>query len=351
MFGYTSDELLALGRTGLEDITDPRLSYLLAERAIKGKAKGEVTFIHKDGTHFPAEISTSLFKNSEGHNRASMIIHDISERKHAERELIEAKENAEESDRLKSAFLSNMSHEIRTPMNGILGFTELLKEPMLSGDEQKEYIDIIEKSGARMLNIIDDILSISKIESGETEIYFSETNINELIENLISFFKPEAEQKNMKIKFLQYLPVDEANIKTDKGKVTSILTNLIKNAIKFTSTGSIEVGYEKKKNYLEFFVKDTGQGVPGELKEIIFERFRQGSESLIRNYEGAGLGLSISKGYADILGGKIWVENNPTRSLTGKLISGKGSIFYFTIPYLPAEQMNNIMTNNFQTSQ
>ena len=336
MFGYTSDELIALGRTGLEDITDPRLSYLLAERTLKGKAKGEATFIHKDGTHFPAEISTSLFKNSEGLNRASMIIHDISERKQAERDIIKAKEKAEESDRLKSAFLSNMSHEIRTPMNGILGFTGLLKEPMLTGEEQKEYIDIIEKSGLRMLNIIDDILSISKIESGETETYYSVTNLNELIENLISFFRPEAEQKHMKIKFLQYLPEDEANINTDKGKVTSILTNLIKNAIKFTATGSIEVGYIKKNDNLEFFVKDTGPGISEKQKEIIFERFRQGSESLIRNYEGAGLGLSISKGYVEILGGKIWVESNLIKPLTGNHSAEKGSIFYFTIPYSPA---------------
>jgi CheY-like chemotaxis protein len=225
-----------------------------------------------------------------------------------------------------------MGHEIRTPMNGILGFSELLKEPMLSGEQQKEYIEIIEKSGARMLNIINDIISISKIESGESTLSVSLTNINELIENLVSFFSPEAEQKKIKIRFLHYLPVHEAVIRTDKEKVTSILTNLIKNAIKFTETGSIEVGYIKKEDYLEFFVKDTGTGVPEDLKENIFERFRQGSESLIRNYEGAGLGLSISKGYVDVLGGKIWVESNPKEPLTGKLNSENGSTFYFTLP-------------------
>jgi PAS domain S-box-containing protein len=351
MFGYSSDELIEVGKTGIEDISDPRLSYLLAERALKGKAKGEATFIRKDGTNFPAEISTSLFKNNEGLNSASMIIHDISERKNTERELIESKENAEESDRLKSAFLANMSHEIRTPMNGILGFTELLKEPQLTGEEQKEYIDIIEKSGARLLNIINDIISISKIESGETEISYSQININELIENLIAFFSSEAGQKNIKILFLRYFPVYKAIINTDKEKVTSILTNLIKNAIKFTTTGIIEVGYVRKNNYLEFFVKDTGLGVPEELKEIIFERFRQGSESLIRNYEGAGLGLSISKGYVDILGGKIWVESNPKRPFTGKLNSEKGSTFYFTIPYNHSEPENNPAKNSFKVIQ
>jgi PAS domain S-box-containing protein len=258
---------------------------------------------------------------------------DITKRKETENALIKAKEKAEESDRLKTAFLANMSHEIRTPMNGIIGFTELLKEPMLTGEEQKTYIDIIEKSGERLLNIINDIISISKIESGETGISVSPTNINEVIENLISFFSSEAEQKNIKIQFLHFLSGSEAIINTDKEKVTSILTNLIKNAIKFTATGSIEIGYVKKKNYLEFFVKDTGTGVPEEQKEIIFERFRQGSESLIRNYEGAGLGLSISKGYVDFLGGKIWVENNKENPLTGKLNSENGSTFYFTIPY------------------
>jgi len=276
---------------------------------------------------------------------------DITERKVAEEELIKAKEKAEESDRLKSAFLSNMSHEIRTPMNGILGFTELLKEPLLTGEQQKEYIGIIEKSGTRMLNIINDIISISKIESGEIKISASITKINELVENLISFFSHEAEQKNIKIEFLRYLPADEAYIKTDKEKVTSILTNLIKNAIKFTETGSIEVGYIQKGDYLQFFVKDSGTGVPDELKEIIFERFRQGSDSLIRNYEGAGLGLSISKGYVDVLGGKIWVESNPKGPLTGKLNREKGSTFYFTIPYYPEELENNTMENSFQANQ
>jgi PAS domain S-box-containing protein len=333
MFGYSSYEFIELGRSGIEDISDSRLSILVEERALRGKAKGEVTFIRKDGTHFPAEVSTSLFKSYEGFDRASMIIHDITERKRVEKELILAKENAEKSDHLKSSFLSNMSHEIRTPMNGILGFTELLKEPMLTGEEQKEYIDIIEKSGERMLNLIDDIISISKVESGQMEITVSRTNINELIEDNYSFFRPEVEQKRITMLFVNHLPFQEAIIETDRQKVSSILANLIKNAIKFTEKGSIKIGYVKKGDFLEFFVKDTGIGVQPEQKEMIFERFRQGSESLIRNYEGAGLGLSISKAYVEMLGGKIWVENNPEILVSEALTSKKGSIFYFTIPY------------------
>jgi PAS domain S-box-containing protein len=333
MFGYSSDELIELGRSGLEDNNDPRLSVLIAERALKGKVKGEVTFIHKDGSHFPAEISTSLFKNIEGLDRAIIIIHDIRERKRFEKELIEAKENAEKSDHLKSAFLANMSHEIRTPMNGILGFTELLKEPMLTGEEQKEYIDIIEKSGARMLNLINDIISISKVESGEMEISESLTNINEVIENVCTFFRPEVEEKKLKLTFITCLPGQETFIRTDKEKVAAILTNLIKNAIKFTKTGSIDVGLVTNNGYIEFFVRDTGIGVPPEQRKIIFERFRQGSESLIRNYEGAGLGLSISKAYVEMLGGKIRVEANQEDGLSNKPAERIGSVFSFTIPY------------------
>lgn len=265
-------------------------------------------------------------------------IQDITERKRIEEELIIAKEKAEESDRLKSAFLSNMSHEIRTPMNGILGFAELLKEPSLTGEEQQEYIGIIERSGTRMLNIINDIIDISKIESGSMKILISETNINQQIEYIYTFFKPEIDAKNIQLSFKNTLPSEEALVKTDREKIYAILTNLVKNAIKFTHNGSIEFGYNLKpakpratgmSGYLfepfelEFFVKDTGTGIRQEQLEIVFERFRQGSESLTRNYEGAGLGLSISKAFVEMLGGKIWVESE----------IGKGSIFYFTIPY------------------
>lgn len=249
-------------------------------------------------------------------------ITDITSFKNFESELVQAKEKAEESDRLKSSFLSNMSHEIRTPMNGILGFTELLKEPKLSGEEQQEYISIIEKSGARMLNIINDIISISKIESGEYELFIKDTNVNEMDEFLLAFFKPEVVQKGLQISLVKPLPNEEFIIRTDKEKLYAILTNLIKNAVKFTMKGSIEFGHKKKGNTLEYFVKDTGVGINKEKKSMIFERFRQGSEMHSRNYEGAGLGLSISKAYVEMLGGNIWVETE----------EGKGSTFYFTIP-------------------
>jgi len=256
-------------------------------------------------------------------NHMTVFFNDITERKRAEKELIEAKEKAEESDRLKSAFLSNMSHEIRTPMNGILGFTGLLKEPKLSGEEQQQYISIIEESGARMLNIINDIVSISKIESGQMDITLSDTNLNEQLQYIHTFFKPEAELKGLKFIIRNTQLLNEEIIITDREKVYSILANLIKNSIKFTKSGYIEFGYEKKENFVEFFVKDSGLGISENEKEYIFDRFRQVSESIDRKYEGAGLGLSIAKAYVEMLGGKIWVESEP----------GAGSTFYFTIPF------------------
>jgi PAS domain S-box-containing protein len=258
---------------------------------------------------------------------------DITERKLVEKELIKAKEKAEESDRLKSAFLANMSHEIRTPMNGILGFTELLKEPHLTGDEQKKYISIIEKSGARMLNIINDIISISKVESGQVDVYLSTINLNEQMVDLFNFFKEETDQKKLLLSCYNALSSKESVIKTDVEKVAAILTNLVKNAIKFTKVGSIEFGYEKKGDYLEFYVKDTGVGVPIGQRALIFERFRQGSELLTRNYEGAGLGLAISKAYVKMLGGEIRLESNQENLMLEGLNGKAGSTFYFTIPY------------------
>ncbi|MEI7828443.1 MAG: ATP-binding protein [Prolixibacteraceae bacterium] len=253
---------------------------------------------------------------------------NMAERKRIEEELRKAKEQAEESDRLKSAFLANMSHEIRTPMNGILGFAELLKLPDLNGDEQKQYISIIEKSGARMLNIINDIIDISKIESGLMKINLKKSNINDQIDYIYTFFKPEVEKKGMHLSIQKKLPSKIAIIITDREKLFAILTNLVKNAIKYSEQGSIEFGYElietdNRASKLKFFVKDTGIGIPLARQKAIFERFVQADIADLKSRQGAGLGLSISKAFVEMLGGEIWVESLP----------GKGSIFYFTLPY------------------
>lgn len=239
------------------------------------------------------------------------------------RKLQEAKEKAEENERLKSAFLANMSHEIRTPMNGILGFADLLKEPNLTGDEQMEFLNIIEKSGRRMLNIINDIISISKIEAGLMTVNIQPSNINEQMEYIYTFFKYEVEYKGLLFSYKTELPEDEAIIYIDKEKFYAILTNLVKNAIKFTDQGFIEFGYSVKDTMLEFFVKDSGIGIPKDKQHDIFERFIQADRTDQNINQGAGLGLSISKAYLEMMGGNIWIESDVS----------KGSCFYFTIPY------------------
>jgi PAS domain S-box-containing protein len=254
-----------------------------------------------------------------------LIAHELSiiiERNMMIADLVAAKDKAEESDRLKSAFLANMSHEIRTPMNGILGFAELLKQPKLSGEEQQMFIDIIEKSSERMLNIINDLINISKIESRQMHVFFSETNINEQLDYLYNFFKLEAKQKKLKLIVNHPLPKIESEISTDKEKLIAILTNLIRNSLKFTKSGSIEFGYNVNNNNFVFYVRDTGIGVPENKHKTIFERFMQANSGMSSIYEGAGLGLAISKAYVEMLGGEIWVESKP----------GKGTCFYFTLP-------------------
>jgi PAS domain S-box-containing protein len=279
-----------------------------------------------------------VFDSSGNVKSIAVLNYDITERKLAELELIKAKEQAEESDRLKSTFLTNMSHEIRTPMNGILGFAELLKEPKLSSDDQQDYIQTIEICGARMLNTINNIIDISKIESGLTKVNIKESDINEKMEFTYKFFKPEAEIKGLQLSFMSSLPSTEAFINTDNEKVYGILTNLIKNAIKFTYDGLVEFGYKKRGEYLEFYVKDTGVGIPENQKELIFKRFRQGNDSYNRGYEGSGLGLSIAKSYVEMLGGQIWVES----------MEGVGSTFYFTIPYnTVSEEETEIINEGF----
>ncbi len=238
---------------------------------------------------------------------------------------LEAKLKAEENDKLKTAFLANMSHEIRTPMSGIMGFANLLKQPGLTGEQQEKYIDLINRSGNRMLSLISDIIDISRIESGNVKLVVSPGNLNELLDECFNFFMPEAEAKNVDLKLTKALTDKYAIIKTDHEKLEGVVMNLIKNAIKYTDAGIIEFGYHLTEDEAEliFFVKDTGIGIPENRKAAIFERFVQADIEDKMAREGAGLGLSIAKGFVKILEGKIWVESK----------EGEGSIFYFTIPY------------------
>lgn len=301
-----------------------------------------LTLKRNANSNIPVIIKTSKFVESD-HNesRTVFILSDLTEiikyqkeleNKNTEvvrinRNLKEALKKAEESDRLKSAFLANMSHEIRTPMNGILGFSSLLKEANLSKDEYQNYIDIIEKSGKRMLNIINDIVSISKIESGIMGVNFEKININSQLNYLYNFFKLEADTKGLELILGNTLLEKEANIITDGNKVYAVLLNLIKNAIKYTDKGIIRFGCDfieiQNTTYLHFSVKDTGIGIKKEQQEKIFERFIQEDIEDVHVREGAGLGLTISKAYAEMLDGNLWVESK----------KGKGSEFHFTIPY------------------
>jgi len=236
-------------------------------------------------------------------------------------------EKATESDRLKSSFLSNMSHEIRTPMNGILGFTGLLKKPQLTGGQMKKYIGIIELSGKRMLSTINDIIDISKIEAGHVDVHLSIVSVVKVLKEQFDFFKNESQQKGIELLYVSPLAESKANIQCDKYKLEGILINLIKNAIKYTEQGTITFGYSLQTNgnnqFLEFYVKDTGIGIPSDRIHAIFKYFEQADIEDTRALAGSGLGLAISKAYVKMLGGKIWVISK----------ENEGSTFYFTIPY------------------
>ncbi len=325
MLGYTIDEL-----------TNVSFSQIFTKQAIrdiyKRKSKRETnklmfsqhktTMIKKNGNIIDVDIKYEII-DYKGKSATFAIIRDITENKRAEEKIKAALKKATESDRLKSAFLANMSHEIRTPMNGILGFTGLLKKPQLSGEEQAKYISIIEKSGNRLLNTINDLMDISKIEADQMEVQISKVNINNKMEDLYDFFKPQFDKKGIRLSFTNALSKEKANINTDREKLYAVLTNLIKNAFKYTHKGRVEFGYDIKDNDLEFYVKDTGIGISADRQNAIFDRFIQADIEDKNVYEGSGLGLSISKAYVEMLGGKIRVESK----------EGLGSQFYFTIPY------------------
>ena len=237
-------------------------------------------------------------------------------------ELIVAKEIAEESDNLKTAFLQNISHKIRTPLNGIIGFSELLNREDLKSEEIKEFTGLIAQSGKRLVEIVNNVLDISKIQNGQYKVEQKPVLINSIFSDLLNFFLPVTKAKNIILNF-HYLDDENAMIFSDQAKLTQILTNLISNAVKFTKSGNIDCGFEIKDDFVQLYVKDTGVGIPHELYDKIFNQFVQSELSLTSDIDGAGLGLSIAKGLVELLGGKIWVES----------VVDKGSTFYFTLPY------------------
>jgi hypothetical protein len=256
------------------------------------------------------------------------IFQDITERKESEQELIRAKVKAEESDKLKTAFLHNISHEIRTPMNAIVGFSALLSEPEIDKQSRESYIEVIMQSSNHLLSIISDIVDISNIEANLIKTVKHEININTLVRSLVNQFTPEAHKKGIDIVYENGLSDVDAAILTDNIKLNQILANLLSNALKFTERGQVKVSYRLHEDFLEFNVSDTGIGISPEHYEKIFERFYQVQNTVSRLYEGTGLGLSISKAYVEHLGGKIWLTSE----------RGKGTTFFLNIPYERAEK-------------
>jgi PAS domain S-box-containing protein len=343
--GYELAELIGKNPRIFSAGEKPKEEYkVLWQNITSGKEwQGEFHNKKKNGELFWELASISPILNKEREVTHYLAVkEDITERKQMLEDLILAKEQAEQSDKLKSAFLANMSHEIRTPMNGILGFTELLKVADLSDEKKQKYINVIQKSGVRLLNIINDIVDISKIEAGLMKADIKPSNIKEKIEYIYTFFKPEVEKKGIRFFVKNSSLEEDLIIETDREKIYAIFTNLIKNAIKFTNKGYIMFGYEKKGKYLEFYVKDTGIGIPKDKQEAIFERFIQADISDKMALQGAGLGLSITKAYVELLGGKIWVESEVENLAVGK---AGGATFYFTIP-CNASPIKEINTQN-----
>lgn len=239
-------------------------------------------------------------------------------------ELIISRKKAEQSEKLKTSFFANMSHEIRTPMNGILGFSGLLMEPELSNEERLEYSQVIVDSGQRLLHIVNDILDISKLESDTFKINKSDVFVNKLLDNLYSLFGQDAKVLSGAVNFtLQKAVADDCVLHTDYNRLSQILTNLLSNAMKFTDEGEVKLGYRLAGDALNFYVEDTGIGVPEDMKTIIFEPFRQVEGHLVKEHGGTGLGLSISKKLTELLGGEMTMDSE----------EGEGASFSFTLPY------------------
>jgi signal transduction histidine kinase len=267
------------------------------------------------------KLTSSLLASNDDLKRINEELNEeIENHKATQIELVREKNNAENSNRLKSAFLANMSHEVRTPMNSIMGFMSLLDEEDLPDERKKEYMDIVQRSCNQLLHIIDDIIEISKIDSGNVELKAEIFSLDVLLNRIFKIMKHQAIALDFEFKGLE--ADDTFTINSDAIKLEQVLINLIGNAFKFTHLGKVIFGALKQNEEILFFVKDTGIGIAEENFDMIFHRFSQVENSTSRKYGGNGLGLAISKAYVERMGGKIWVESE----------LGKGSTFYFTIP-------------------
>lgn len=309
----------------VEDLAiNPNHKYVWETINAGGVWSGEVLSKRNDGSLFWEEVIVSPILNEKGETGNYVIIMiNITEKKKMIDELIFAKEKAEESDKLKTAFLHNISHEIRTPMNAIIGFSNFLVDPEISEEKKKYFSEIVVKSSKQLLAIITDIINIATIEAGQEKINYSKVNLNAIIRLLFDQFKARYEEKRIFLESTMGLHDGKDELITDETKLVEVLTNLLGNALKFTINGSVNYGYNIGNNEFIFFVKDTGIGIPKEKHGFIFKRFGQLENPEILNTRGSGLGLSISKEYIEMMGGKMWLDSEVN----------KGTTFYFTIPF------------------
>ncbi len=292
--------------------------------------KGEVInfqseWYTKDGDVIYVKEGARAVRNVTGRIvRYDGYVDNITDFKLTQMKLIKAAQEAEEASKLKSAFLTNMNHEIRTPMNSILGFAELLEDSVLSKEDHLKYIGAIQQSSIRMLNTIDELIQMSKLDADCLDIYIEDVNVEDVIEDMYVLYKPEADAKGIEFSYENNHKAKEIIIFSDKEKIEIILSKLISNAIKYTNKGSVKFGFDfkTKTNEIQFYIKDTGVGISAEDQELIFEHFYRIDNGREIIYEGAGLGLTIVKEYVKILGGRIKVES----------VKGKGSQFYFVLP-------------------
>jgi len=320
----------------INDLKNPLLNHFLAsylDLALKGDETQFIKSVESlsDGVKWlQFNLRPNILPNQEVEEIVITII-DITEHKFNELNILKAKSEAIKADKLKTQFLSNMSHEIRTPMNAIIGFSELLQMELKS-PEYLEYLDIIIRSGRELLTLIEDIIDISKIESGEIKLNEKEVNLNEFLSEVYGYYKKIIDSSDKKIRLLlsRSLSQRETVVYIDDLKLRQILNNLVNNAIKFTEEGYIEISsvLNSTKDELVFYVKDTGIGIPKEKQKIIFERFAQADGSVKRNYGGTGLGLAITKGLIEMMGGELFLVSE----------ENQGSTFSFNLPYSPIRQ-------------
>lgn len=322
-YGFTREEFLTMSLRDILPEKDAKAFDQDLETMKSGQSASVCRHKLKNGKIIHVEIASHTIKYGLMDARL-VLANDVTKTVKYESELIIAKEKAEESERLKSAFLANMSHEIRTPLNGIIGFAQILNEENLESGKVKQYSGYIVDGGRRLLELLNNILNFSKIESGAEELNLRECMVSDFVRTVYNQFIFQAKSKNIDYKLI--IPVHGQDLKlvTDTVKLGQILTNFLSNAFKFTPNGFIELGYTFDESEVKFYVRDSGQGIQTDQQDLIFGRFYQIDSSLSNGYEGAGLGLAICKGFSMLMGGEIHVDSVP----------GEGSVFYLSLPLL-----------------